>query len=192
MTELCLSAGVDEAGRGPLAGPVITAAVILKHPIEGLKDSKLLSDKKRRSLAIKIEQEALCFSYGRAEPTEIDNLNIHHATLLAMKRAVEGLGVTADEVLFDGKFMPDIPVFSKAIISGDQLFAQISAASILAKVKRDDEMLVLDKLFPQFGFAKHKGYPTKDHLLALKTHGPCLHHRKSFRPVAECLKATSF
>ncbi|MBA4697190.1 MAG: ribonuclease HII [Legionella sp.] len=178
-------AGVDEAGRGPLAGPVITAAVILRDPIDGVKDSKQLSAAQRSRLAEQIKQQALCYAYGRAEVDEIEALNIHYATLLAMQRAIEGLSVTPKSVLIDGKFIPKIALPCKAIIHGDRLFPEISAASILAKVARDEEMIKLDDDYPHYGFKTHKGYSTKEHRAALMLHGPCAIHRKSFKLVSE-------
>lgn len=176
-----LIAGVDEVGRGPLAGPVVTAAVILQQPIPGLKDSKKLSEKQRLILAEVIKQHALCYAYGRAEVEEIDAYNIHHATLLAMKRAVEALATTPDEVLVDGLFVPDLSIPCSALVQGDSLVAAISAASILAKVKRDQEMVQLDAFYPGYHFAKHKGYPTQIHRSALADLGPSPIHRKSFK-----------
>lgn len=173
-------AGVDEVGRGPLAGPVVAAAVILHCPIEGLKDSKQLSPTQRHRLAITIKEQAHCFAYGRAEVAEIEQLNIHFATLLAMKRAIEGLSVLPKYVLVDGKFVPDSNIPCKAIIQGDSLFPEISAASILAKVARDEEMIQLDQHYPHYGFCNHKGYPTKEHRAALITLGPSPIHRKNF------------
>jgi len=178
-------AGVDEVGRGPLAGAVVTAAVILDpdNPVIGLGDSKKLTEKKRQQLSIEIKQKALSYCIARAEHEEIDQLNIFHATLLAMKRAVEGLSVQPDKVLVDGKFCPDIELPCDAIIKGDSKVAAISAASILAKVARDNEMIMLDSVYPGYGFAKHKGYPTKFHIEALKISGITPIHRKSFKPV---------
>jgi ribonuclease HII len=178
-----LIAGVDEVGRGPLAGPVITAAVILREPIAGLTDSKLLSPSKRQHLVKIIHEQALCYAYGRAEVEEIDALNIHHATLLAMQRAVEALPISPDEVLVDGKFIPQINYPCRAIVKGDLTIAAISAASILAKEQRDAEMLLMDEQYPGYGFAAHKGYPTAEHRAALIKIGPCLIHRKSYAPV---------
>jgi ribonuclease HII len=183
MQQKIISAGVDEVGRGPLAGPVIAAAVILDKEIAGLNDSKKLSDKQRRTLAKIIETEALATAFGRAEVEEIDRFNIHGATLLAMQRAVESLSIRPDEALFDGKFIPSIKMAGRAIVNGDQLIPVISAASIIAKVKRDDEMIRMDEHFPQYGFALHKGYGTKVHLEAIHSYGPCIHHRKSFKPI---------
>lgn len=180
-------AGVDEVGRGPLAGAVVTAAVILDKPIAGLNDSKKLSPKKRAELAILIKEQAYAYAYGRAEPEEVDELNIHQATLLAMRRAVEGLGVIPDEVLIDGLYTPQLAIPCRAIVQGDSLIPEISAASILAKVLRDAEMEELDKIYPGYGFAKHKGYGTVVHREALIRLGPCLIHRRSFAPVAACL-----
>lgn len=176
-------AGVDEVGRGPLAGAVVTAAVILKNPIEGVMDSKKLTPKKRQQLAIQIQQEALCFAYGRAEVDEIDRLNIHHATLLAMKRAVEALSIQPDEVLIDGLYVPVLTMPSKAIVKGDSLIDEIAAASILAKVARDEEMTQFDAIYPGYGFAAHKGYPTVEHRAMLQKLGPCAIHRRSYAPV---------
>lgn len=173
-------AGVDEVGRGPLAGPVITAAVILETSIEGLKDSKLLSPGKRQKLALEIMQKALCFAYGRAEVWEINELNIHHAALLAMQRAVEALPIQPEKVLVDGAFCPKLLLPCYAIVKGDQIISEISAASILAKVYRDKEMEAMDIMYPGYTFAAHKGYATKIHQTALKSLGPCPIHRKNF------------
>ncbi|CZG63541.1 TPA: ribonuclease HII [Legionella pneumophila] len=187
-TELkILMAGVDEVGRGPLAGAVVTAAVILKKPIDGLTDSKKLSPKQRNLLAIRIKEEALAFAYGRAEVEEIDQLNIHHATLLAMRRAVEALPIQPDNVVVDGAFTPQLNVPCKAIVQGDSLIPEISAASILAKVLRDEEMVALDKIYPGYGFAEHKGYATPVHKEALMRLGPCKIHRRSYSPVADLI-----
>ena len=182
-----LIAGVDEVGRGPLAGPVVTAAVILKHPIPGLDDSKKMTEKQRERLAISIREQALAFAYGRAEVAEVDTLNIHHATLLAMKRAIEALSICPDEVLVDGLYTPLVAMPCRAIVKGDSLVKAISAASILAKVLRDSEMQAMDKLYPHYGFSKHKGYPTALHRAALQTWGPCPIHRRSYAPVAALL-----
>lgn len=182
-----LIAGVDEVGRGPLAGAVVTAAVILREPIQGLADSKLLTEKKRKQLALVIKEKALAFAFGRAEVEEIDSLNIHHATLLAMKRAVEALAITPDSVLVDGLFIPKLNIPAKAIVQGDSLYPEISAASILAKVARDEEMAQLDELYPGYGFAAHKGYGTKAHKEALVRLGPSVIHRRSFAPVMALL-----
>ncbi|HAT1774052.1 ribonuclease HII [Legionella pneumophila] len=187
-TELkILMAGVDEVGRGPLAGAVVTAAVILKKPIDGLTDSKKLSPKQRNLLAIRIKEEALAFAYGRAEVEEIDQLNIHHATLLAMRRAVEALPIQPDNVFVDGAFTPQLNIPCKAIVQGDSLIPEISAASILAKVLRDEEMVALDKIYPGYGFAEHKGYATPVHKEALMRLGPCKIHRRSYSPVADLI-----
>ncbi|WP_150540174.1 ribonuclease HII [Actinobacillus vicugnae] len=184
-----LIAGVDEVGRGPLVGAVVTAAVILdpNNPIEGLADSKKLSEKKRLLLAEEIKAKALCWSLGRAEPEEIDQLNILHATMLAMQRAVAGLSIQPDFVLVDGNRIPSLPMPAQAVIKGDSLVAEISAASILAKVARDREMDELDKQYPDYGFAKHKGYPTKLHFEKLAQFGATPFHRKSFAPVKKIL-----
>ena len=182
-------AGVDEVGRGPLVGDVVTAAVILdpSRPIDGLNDSKKLSEKRRNALYQTIYDNALAVSVGRASPEEIDQLNILHATLLAMQRAVAGLTITPQRVLVDGNRVPDFGIQSHAIIKGDGLVSAISAASIIAKVVRDQEMLELDAKHPQYGFAKHKGYPTKTHFDALTQFGVLDEHRKSFKPVADRL-----
>ena len=194
-------AGVDEVGRGPLVGDVVTAAVILDpdNPIEGLMDSKKLSEKKRALLAIEIKEKATAWSLGRANPEEIDTLNILHATMLAMQRAVAGLSVEPDFVLVDGNRCPTflskehdsqqqaLKITSQAVVKGDARVAEISAASILAKVARDDEMIALDKLHPEYGFAKHKGYPTKLHLEKIIEHGVLDCYRQSFKPVAKVL-----
>lgn len=182
-------AGVDEVGRGPLVGAVVTAAVILdpNNPIEGLADSKKLSEKRRTALAEEIKAKSLAWSLGRAEPEEIDELNILHATMLAMQRAVAGLAIQPDFALVDGNRIPDLPMPAQAVVKGDSLVAEISAASILAKVARDQEMDELDKQFPEYGFAKHKGYPTKLHFEMLAKFGATPFHRKSFAPVAKVL-----
>ncbi|MDN5679494.1 MAG: ribonuclease HII [Ewingella sp.] len=185
---LCI-AGVDEVGRGPLVGAVVTAAVILDpaKPILGLADSKKLTEKRREALYIEIKEKALSWSLGRAEPDEIDELNILHATMLAMQRAVAGLHITPDMVLIDGNRCPKLPMASQAVVKGDSKVAEISAASILAKVTRDREMVELDLQFPDYGFAKHKGYPTPVHLESLVKLGATPHHRRSFAPVRRAL-----
>ena len=184
-----LIAGVDEVGRGPLVGAVVTAAVILdpNNPIEGLVDSKKLSEKKRLLLAQEIKQKALAWSLGRAEPAEIDDLNILHATMLAMQRAIKSLKIRPHFVLVDGNRIPDLDIPTQAIVKGDSLVPEISAASILAKVARDAEMLALDKQFPQYAFAQHKGYPTKLHLQKLAEFGVLPQHRRSFAPVRKLM-----
>lgn len=184
-----LVAGVDEVGRGPLIGDVVTAAVILdpNKPIIGLNDSKKLSEKRRNALYIEICDKALCYYVGRASPAEIDELNILNATLLAMERAVAGLSISPQRVLVDGNKLPKFTVPTHAIIKGDGLVAAISAASIIAKVTRDSEMQLLDQKHPEYGFAKHKGYPTKAHFEALAKFGVLDEHRKSFKPVATLL-----
>ena len=176
-----LVAGVDEVGRGPLVGAVVTAAVILDpaRPIIGLNDSKKLSEKRRLALFDEIKEKALSWSLGRAEPHEIDELNILHATMLAMQRAVAGLHIAPEYVLIDGNRCPALPVPSMAVVKGDSRVAEISAASILAKVTRDAEMAALDTVFPQYGFAQHKGYPTAFHLEKLALHGATEHHRQT-------------
>ncbi|MCI7479368.1 ribonuclease HII [[Pasteurella] aerogenes] len=182
-------AGVDEVGRGPLVGAVVTAAVILdpNQPIEGLKDSKKLSEKKRMLLAEEIKQKALAWSLGRAEAEEIDQLNILHATMLAMQRAVKNLKIQPHFVLIDGNRVPDLPMPAQAVVKGDSLVAEISAASILAKVARDQEMLALDHRYPNYAFAQHKGYPTKLHLEKLAQFGVLPEYRRSFAPVRKLL-----
>ncbi|MFZ7109367.1 ribonuclease HII [Avibacterium avium] len=184
-----LIAGVDEVGRGPLVGAVVTAAVILdpNNPIEGLTDSKKLSHKKRLALAEEIKQKAKAWALGRAEPEEIDELNILHATMLAMQRAVNQLKITPHFVLVDGNRIPPLSMPAQAVVKGDSLVAEISAASILAKVARDLEMEELDKCYPQYAFAQHKGYPTKLHLEKLAEHGPLPQHRRSFAPVRKLI-----
>lgn len=180
-----LVCGVDEAGRGPLCGPVVTAAVILdpQRPIVGLADSKKLSEKRRTQLAVEIKEKALAWCIAEASVDEIDSLNILHATMLAMQRAVEGLSRVPDKVLVDGNRYPRLEVPCEAIVKGDSLVQEISAASILAKTARDAMLLELDKRYPQYGLAGHKGYPTPAHLAALRAHGACEIYRKSFAPV---------
>ncbi|MCS6121681.1 ribonuclease HII [Shewanella baltica] len=190
-----LIAGVDEVGRGPLVGDVVTAAVILdpSKPISGLNDSKKLSEKRREALFDEICDKALCYQVGRASPAEIDELNILHATMLAMQRAVAGLNIAPELVLVDGNRSPifvahnGAGLTSHSIIKGDGLIASISAASIIAKVTRDREMDVLDAAYPQYGFAKHKGYPTKAHFEAIAEYGVFDQYRKSFKPVKALL-----
>ncbi|HAS6474085.1 TPA: ribonuclease HII [Vibrio parahaemolyticus] len=184
-----LIAGVDEVGRGPLVGDVVTAAVILdpNNPIEGLNDSKKLSEKKRLALLPEIKEKALAWAVGRCSPEEIDELNILKATMVAMQRAIAGLKVQPDLVLIDGNRCPELSMDSQAVVKGDLRVAEISAASIIAKVVRDQEMEELDKQYPQFGFAKHKGYPTKAHFEAIEQHGVISEHRKSFKPVKKAL-----
>ena len=184
-----LVAGVDEAGRGPLAGPVVAAAVILDelHPIKGLADSKVLTSRRREKLFDEIRAKALCCSIAEASVEEIDRLNILQATLLAMKRAVEGLRLKPRLVLVDGNRLPLLDVRAQAIVKGDALVPAISAASILAKVHRDRWCAELDVQFPLYGFAQHKGYGTAAHLAALRAHGACAQHRRSFRPVTDVL-----
>lgn len=185
-----LVAGVDEVGRGPLVGDVVTAAVILDpdNPIPGLADSKKISEKKRELLAPLIRERALAWAIGRCTAAEIDELNILQATLLAMTRAVAALPVQPGFVFIDGNRCPRLPMPAEAVVKGDSRVAEISAASILAKVERDNEMLALDTLHPQYGFARHKGYPTKEHMAALALHGALPEHRKSFKPVARALE----
>lgn len=195
-------AGVDEVGRGPLVGDVVTAAVILDpdNPIDGLMDSKKLSEKKRVLLTQEIKEKAIAWSIGRASPEEIDTLNILHATMLAMQRAVYGLSVAPDFVLVDGNRTPTFlnnnspeqgTINSQFVVKGDARVAEISAASIIAKVERDNEMIALDKLHPEYGFAKHKGYPTKYHLEKIIEFGVLDCYRQSFKPVARVIAATS-
>ena len=182
---VAIVAGVDEAGRGPLAGPVVAAAVVLdpQNPIEGLADSKKISEKKRAELFEKIKSQSLAWAVGRAEVDEIDELNILHATMLAMTRAVDALTMQPEKVLVDGNRCPRWDYQSEAIVGGDATVAAISAASIIAKVTRDNEMLTLAQDYPQYGLEKHKGYPTKAHLSALAEYGVSPIHRRSFAPV---------
>ncbi|WP_250657444.1 ribonuclease HII [Alkalimarinus coralli] len=184
-----LLAGVDEVGRGPLAGDVVAAAVILDPsvPVDGLNDSKKLTEKKRERLFEEIKEKALSWAIGRATVAEIDELNILHASMLAMKRAVEDLPITPEYALIDGNRCPDINVRCESVVKGDSRVAAISAASILAKVTRDREMILLDQQYPGYGLSGHKGYPTPAHLNALKEKGVTIIHRKSFRPVRECI-----
>ncbi len=185
-----LICGVDEAGRGPLAGPVYAAAVILgpDFDTEGLRDSKKLSESKRYSLAVHIKKNALAWSVGICSASEIDEINIHQATLLAMKRAIEGLnGYTSIKVMVDGLFCPQVDFPCEAIVKGDDKVAEISAASIIAKTERDLKMIEIDKIYPGYQFKKHKGYPTKLHIEMIKSEGLCEYHRKSFSPIKEML-----
>ena len=186
-----LVAGVDEAGRGPLAGPVVAAAVILDElqPIKGLADSKRLTARRRERLYDEIRAKALCCSIAEASAQEIDAFNILGATLLAMQRAVQGLRLRPHKVLVDGNRLPALPVPAAAIVKGDALVAAISAASILAKVHRDALCAQLHAQHPEYGFAAHKGYPTAQHLEALRTHGACPQHRRSFAPVRDACGA---
>jgi ribonuclease HII len=188
--QVSLICGVDEAGRGPLAGPVYAAAVILgpDFDTEGLRDSKKLSETKRYSLAAHIKKNALAWSVGICSASEIDEINIHQATLLAMKRAIEGLnGYTSIKVMVDGLFCPQINFPCEAIVKGDDKVAEISAASIIAKTERDLKMIEIDKIYPGYQFKKHKGYPTKLHIAMIKSEGLCEYHRKSFSPIKEML-----
>ena len=184
-----LVAGVDEVGRGPLVGAVVTAAVILNplKPIVGLADSKKLTAARREALAAIIERDALAWALGRAEPEEIDELNILQATMLAMQRAVAALNIQPDHALIDGNRCPVLPMTAEAIVKGDGTVAEISAASILAKVARDHEMAQLHAVHPGYGFDRHKGYPTPAHLRALAELGPLPQHRRSFAPVRQSL-----
>ncbi len=185
-----LMAGVDEAGRGPLAGPVVAAAVILDdlHPIAGLNDSKKLTAKRREKLFDEIKAKALCFSIAQASVQEIDEINILQATMLAMKRAVEGLRLKPVKVLVDGNRLPTIDIRAEAIVQGDALVPAISAASILAKVHRDRMCEEMHARYPQYGFDQHKGYGTALHLAALQAHGPADCHRLTFAPVARSVR----
>lgn len=189
MQTQLIVAGVDEAGRGPLAGPVIAAAVILhpERPIVGLADSKLLSPRRRDTLAAQIRDRAWAFAVAAASVEEIDRLNILQASLLAMQRAVAALALPPHEVIVDGNRCPVFAVPCRAIVKGDQTEPAISAASILAKVQRDHLMVELDTQFPGYGFAKHKGYPSKDHVERLRALGPTPHHRVSFGPVRDAI-----
>lgn len=185
LTKYHLVAGVDEVGRGPLAGPVVTAAVILdpENPVEGLADSKKLTEKRREQIAEEIKEKALAWAIGRAEVEEIDKINILQATMQAMTRAVQYLSLQPDFVLVDGNQCPELACPSEAVIKGDEIVEEISAASILAKVTRDNEMIEMDKKYPGYGLAKHKGYPTKLHIEALSRLGVTPIHRRSFGPV---------
>lgn len=182
-------AGVDEVGRGPLVGDVVTAAVILDptRPISGLTDSKKLSEKKRLALFPEIQEKAIAWAIGRCSAEEIDRLNILQATMVAMQRAVHALPVAAEFVLVDGNRIPSLSVPAAAVVKGDLRVAEISAASILAKVTRDQEMMQLDQQYPKYGFAQHKGYPTKAHLEAIEHYGVIDAHRRSFKPVRRIL-----
>ena len=184
-----LTAGVDEAGRGPLAGPVVAAAVVLDdlQPIKGLADSKTLSPRRRERLYDEIRAKALCCCVAEASVEEIDRLNILQATLLAMQRAVDGLRLRPQHVLVDGNRVPVLRVPVQAIVKGDARVQAISAASIVAKVHRDRLCVQLHERYPQYGFAAHKGYPTTEHLQALRQHGACEQHRRSFAPVRSVL-----
>ena len=179
-------AGVDEAGRGPLAGPLVVAAVVLdpRRPIDGVADSKVLTEARREALYPQIVEGAIAYCIVVVEPDEIDRLNIFQATMQGMRRALLGLGTAPDLALIDGnKLPPDLPCDARALVGGDASEACIGAASILAKVTRDRLMLALDPQHPHYGFARHKGYPTPEHLDALRRHGPCAQHRRSFAPV---------
>lgn len=178
-------AGVDEVGRGPLVGSVVAAAVMLDpaNPIDGLTDSKKLTARKREALGALIRERALAFSVAEASAAEVDEFNIYHATHLAMRRAIDGLAPAAEYLLVDGNRLPGHALPGQAVVKGDARHAAIAAASILAKVARDAQMVSLDMRYPEYGFARHKGYPTKEHLAALATHGPLSEHRRSFAPV---------
>jgi ribonuclease HII len=193
MTDHALIAGVDEAGRGPLAGPVIAAAVILDpaRPIAGLADSKTLTPARRERLAEEIRARSLAWALGRADVAEIDRLNILQAALQAMQRAVAALSFAPEKVLVDGNRCPRLACPCEAIVKGDASVPVIGAASILAKVARDAELRELHDRYPQYDFARHKGYPTAAHLAALHRHGPCPEHRRSFAPVAAALSQTA-
>ena len=184
-----LVAGVDEAGRGPLAGPVVAAAVILDPGarIQGLADSKKLTEGKRRDLEQQIKEKALAWSIASVSHEEIDQLNILNASMLAMKKAIESLEVSPEHVQVDGNRCPDVACSVEAIVKGDSLVEAIGAASILAKVRRDQVMMQMDELYPGYGFAKHKGYPTRQHVEALQNLGVCDIHRRSYAPVRNCL-----
>jgi ribonuclease HII len=190
ISQQLLYCGVDEAGAGPLCGDVVAAAVILdpEQPIAALNDSKKLSEKKREALFDEIRDKAIAYSVARATVEEIDRINILHARMLAMSRAVADLQPAAEYALIDGNRLPELSIPASAIVKGDALVAAISAASILAKVTRDREMLELDEQYPGYGLAKHKGYPTKDHLAALQALGPCEIYRRSYGPVKKLLE----
>jgi ribonuclease HII len=187
VIEIC---GVDEAGRGPLAGPVYAAAVILdrERPIRGLRDSKLLTPERRELLADRIRERAIAFAVAQASVEEIDQINILRASLLAMQRAIAALGRLPGEAWIDGDHCPDLPCPARAIVEGDRLHKVISAASILAKTARDAEMRRLHEQYPKYGFDRHKGYGTPEHLERLEEHGPCAIHRRSFTPVQLSLR----
>ncbi len=187
LTPGALSCGVDEAGRGPLAGPVVAAAVILDpaRPIKGLDDSKALSAKVRERLYHEIIERAMSYSIAEASVDEIDTINILHATMLAMRRAVEGLSIVPDLAHIDGNRCPALSIRAEAVVGGDAILPSISAASILAKVTRDRMLQQMHEQHPEYGFAAHMGYGTRQHLAALHEHGPCVHHRRSFAPVRE-------
>lgn len=178
-------AGVDEVGRGPLVGSVVAAAVILdpSRPIDGLTDSKKLTARKREVLDVLIRERALAFTVAEASAAEVDQLNIYHATHLAMRRAIDGLSLAAEYLLVDGNRLPGHALPGQAVVKGDARHPAIAAASILAKVARDAQMVALDMRYPEYGFARHKGYPTQQHLTALAAHGPLAEHRRSFAPV---------
>jgi ribonuclease HII len=182
-----LIAGIDEAGRGPLAGPVVAAAVILdpKRRVRGLRDSKVMTPEQREEVAIDIRARAIAWAVAASDVGEIDALNILRATLLAMRRAVEALAIQPIEALVDGDHCPQLGCPVYAIIKGDRDVPAISAASIIAKTTRDAMLVALDREYPMYGFARHKGYGTPEHLAALDLHGPCPHHRKSFAPVLQ-------
>lgn len=180
---MTIIAGVDEVGRGPWAGAVVACAVILQEPISEAKDSKLLTAKKREQLAEVIKRNAVGYAIGRAEVEEIETLNIHHATLLAMQRAIAALLIVPDKVLIDGLYLPKLSMPAEAIVKGDQTVSAISCASIVAKVTRDAEMTAFDDVYPGYHFAKHKGYGTELHRKALQQLGPCKIHRKNFESV---------
>jgi len=189
MSSDLLIAGVDEAGRGPLVGSVVAAAVILnpEKPVTGLADSKKLTEKKREALSIEIKESALAWSIASISAEEVDSINILQATMKAMKQAIEALTITPDHVQVDGNRCPDIALSVEAIVKGDAKVQAISAASILAKVERDSQMSCLHNEYPQYGFDRHKGYGTKQHMEALQQHGACPQHRKSFAPVKKVL-----
>lgn len=189
MNKVLLVCGVDEAGRGPLAGSVFAAAVILNpaRPIEGLNDSKKLSARRREALEILIQEHALAWAVAQASAAEIDQINILQATLLAMKRAVEALPILPSEVLVDGLHCPKILMPARAIVKGDASEPAISAASILAKTARDRDLMRLHQVYPEYGFDRHKGYPTPEHLAALAQHGVTIEHRRSYAPVRRCM-----
>ena len=186
-------AGVDEAGRGPLAGPVVAAAVVLhpRRPVHGLADSKRLTARARARLDTIIRARAWSLAVASASVEEIEQFNILRASLLAMRRAVKALSPAPTRVLVDGNRVPDLDCEVRSIVSGDALVPEISAASIIAKVARDREMVCLDRRYPEYGFASHKGYPTRAHRLALERHGPCPAHRRSFGPVRRLMQVIS-
>lgn len=190
---MMIECGCDEVGRGAGVAEIYACACILnhEHPIEGLRDSKKLSPRKREILAVEIKKHALSWCIATASILEIEELNVHHATLLAMKRSIEGLSIKPDKVFIDGIHLPELSITAEAIVKGDDKVPAISAASILAKVARDQAMIEYHKIYPEYGFDNHKGYFTKEHMVAIKENGPCPIHRKSYAPIRELLELDS-